>query len=142
MTLPGEEKDEVPVFDTCDDIRTKIKRYMRETPHATGAGFVRTANRALPEDSDRKAGSQTLTKFLNAKGPRKGAEGNVFHTAYVFFEKLRIKQGKPKSKKREEMEKAWGRQGIDLEDSSRTRVFVGPNLPPVYEDQYGKLRRH
>ncbi len=135
MTLPGEEKDEVPVFDTCDDIRTKIKRYMRETPHPTGAGFVGTANRALPEDSDRKAGSQTLTKFLNAKGPRKGAEGNVFHTAYVFFEKLRIKQGKPKSKKREEMEKAWGRQGIDLEDSSRTRVFVGPNLPPVYEDQ-------
>ncbi|KAK7900458.1 hypothetical protein LTR67_002740 [Exophiala xenobiotica] len=142
ITLPGEEDDSVPVFDTCDDIRTKIKRYMRETPHATGAGFVRTAASALPENSDRKAAQQGLTKFLNAKGPRKGAESNVFYTAYVFFEKLRIKQGKPKSKKREEMEKEWGRQGMELRDSSKVHILVGPGLPPMHEDKYGIMRNN
>nr|KAK5442227.1 hypothetical protein LTR18_006080 [Exophiala xenobiotica] len=109
ITLPGEEDDSVPVFDTCDDIRTKIKRYMRETPHATGAGFVRTAARALPENSERRAAQHGLTKFLNAKGPSKGAESNVFYTAYVFFEKLRIKQGSRRARNG----RRWRRSGDD-----------------------------
>ncbi|KAK5274418.1 hypothetical protein LTR96_001019 [Exophiala xenobiotica] len=142
ITLPGEEDDSVPVFDTCDDIRTKIKRYMRETPHATGAGFVRTAARALPENSERRAAQHGLTKFLNAKGPSKGAESNVFYTAYVFFEKLRIKQGKPKSKKREEMEKEWGRQGMKLRDSSKVHILMGPGLPGMHADKYGIMRNN
>jgi hypothetical protein len=42
-----------------------------------------------------------------------GAKSIVFYAAYVYFEKLRTKERKPKGKKREEMEKVWGRNGVD-----------------------------
>jgi hypothetical protein len=46
-------------------------------------------------------------------------EGNtsgIFYGAYVYFEKLRIKEGKSKSKKRQEMEETHGKSGgINIE---------------------------
>jgi hypothetical protein len=41
-------------------------------------------------------------------------EGNtsgVFYGTYVYFEKLRIKEGKPKSKKRQQMEELHAKSG-------------------------------
>jgi hypothetical protein len=35
----------------------------------------------------------------------------VFYAAYVFFEKVRLAEGKPKSKHRVEMEEIWGGKG-------------------------------
>ena len=43
----------------------------------------------------------------------------LFYASYVYFEKLRVKQRKPKSKHREEMEHIWGEDGFDIETSSR-----------------------
>ena len=40
-----------------------------------------------------------------------GASHNVFYGAYVFFEKVRIAEGKPKTKHRLDMEAAWGADG-------------------------------
>jgi hypothetical protein len=37
----------------------------------------------------------------------------VFYAAYVFFEKLRIYEGKAKTKTREEMERVWKDVGPD-----------------------------
>ena len=31
ITLHGEDKAKVPIFETCDDIRTKINRHLRDT---------------------------------------------------------------------------------------------------------------
>ncbi|KAL6241157.1 hypothetical protein RBB50_011836 [Rhinocladiella similis] len=140
ISLAGEDTDAVPVMDTCDDVRNKINKYLRETPYSSFASFTRTINLALSDSSERQGSPQTLTHFLGASGPRKGAESLVFYTAYVFFEKLRIKQNKPKSQKRLDMERVWGPRGIELKDSARTRFFVGPGLPDMYEDQYGKLQ--
>ncbi|KIW17174.1 hypothetical protein PV08_04365 [Exophiala spinifera] len=55
IKLAGEDTDSVPVMDTCDDIRNNINKYLRETPYATGASFIRAINRALPETSERRA---------------------------------------------------------------------------------------
>ncbi|KAI1618718.1 hypothetical protein EDD36DRAFT_460357 [Exophiala viscosa] len=134
--LPGEENDGVEVYDTCDDIRTKINKYLRDTPYATNASFVREVNRALGEDSSRHTAAQGLTRFLNNKGAIKGSESTAFYGAYVFFEKLRIKQGKPKSKKRVEMEDVWGRKGgMELRDQSRG--IWAPATANVSVDKYG-----
>ncbi|KAJ9609865.1 hypothetical protein H2200_006194 [Cladophialophora chaetospira] len=122
--LPGEETDTIPIFDTCDDIRMKINRFMRDTPFSTNAAFMRLVNPALPEHSSKKGSAQTMTKFLNAKGPKKGVESNVFYASYVFFEKLRVKQGKSKSKKREEMEGVWGPEGMSLRETLRRGVWA------------------
>lgn len=138
IVLPGEESDSVPVYDTCDDIRTKINRYLRDTPFASNASFVREVNRALGEHSARHAAGTGVTRFLNSKGPNKGAESAVFYGAYVFFEKLRIKQGKPKSKKRLEMEGEWGREGMELRDQSRG--IWAPATASVSVDKYGVTR--
>ena len=136
--LPGEENDSVEVYDTCDDIRTKINKYLRDTPHASNASFVREVNRALGEDSSRHTAAQGVTRFLGNKGPGKGAESTAFYAAYVFFEKLRIKQKKPKSKKRLEMEDEWSRhRGFPLRDQSKG--ILAPANARVSIDKYGKF---
>lgn len=142
ITLEGESNRTVPIYDTCDDMRTKINRYMREMTGATNAGFVRTVNSAANPmdtiDSFRPATASQLTTFLKGKGPTKGCESPVFYAAYVFFEKLRVKEGKPKSKKRVEMEAVWEKAGMKLIDASVRGVWALRGQTP-YEDKYGKL---
>ena len=53
------------------------------------------------------------------KGPMAGASHNVFYGAYVFFEKVRIAEGKPKTKHRLDMEAAWGAYGGISRESDR-----------------------
>lgn len=143
VQLDGESKRAVPIYDTCDDVRTKINRYLRETTGATNAGFVRTINSAaFPEDATstpQTASARQLTTFLNGKGPVKGCESPVFYAAYVFFEKLRIKEGKPKSKKRTEMEGVWKKRGMELVDITTKGVFARAGERP-YVDKYGQLK--
>jgi hypothetical protein len=63
---------------------------------------------------------------------------SVFYGAYVFFEKLRVKENKPKSKKRKEMEEVWAKHGgMDLEHR-RDRV-TAPKGAIVTQDQYGVM---
>lgn len=38
---------------------------------------------------------------------QKRGDNKIFYAGYVFFEKKRIAEGKPKSKKRHEMEEIW-----------------------------------
>ncbi|KEF59289.1 uncharacterized protein A1O9_04133 [Exophiala aquamarina CBS 119918] len=136
IVLAGESNCTVPIYETCDDTRTKINRYMRETTGATNAGFVRMVNTAADAGgSFRPATPRHLTAFLKGKGPTKGCENPVFYAAYVFFEKLRIKEGKPKSKKRDEMEGVWKEAGMELIDISVRGVWTENGKTP-YEDKY------
>ncbi|EXJ69090.1 uncharacterized protein A1O5_08025 [Cladophialophora psammophila CBS 110553] len=137
--LDGEEIDSVPVYDTCDDIRTKINRFLREMPGASNAGFTRTINAALAQSTGMKATAAQLGRFLKKHGPTDGAESPVFYASYVFFEKLRIKRKKPKSKKREEMESVWGRKGMDLHDLGN-RAFICHQSERPYVTKYGELK--
>ncbi|KIW91892.1 uncharacterized protein Z519_07862 [Cladophialophora bantiana CBS 173.52] len=137
--LDGDERDSVPVYDTCDDIRTKINRFLRETPGASNAGFTRTINAALPQSTGVKATAAQLGRFLKKHGPTDGAESPVFYASYVFFEKLRIKWEKPKSKKREEMESVWGPQGMGLHDLGN-RSFICHQSERPYVTKFGELK--
>jgi hypothetical protein len=69
------------------------------------------------------SGSQ-MQAFRGKKGPDAGNTSSVFYGAYVFFEKMRIKQNKPKSEKRKEMEEVWGPGGFDIEHNSATTGLV------------------
>ena len=138
ISLPGEETDSVPIFDTCDDLRTKINRYMRETPGVSNASFIREINKSLPGNSSKSASTQQLTTFLSSKGPTKGAESGVFYAGYIFLEKLRIKQGKLKTKKRQEMEDVWGQKGLELVDIGKRGLWLRAG-EKVNIDKYGKV---
>jgi hypothetical protein len=45
------------------------------------------------------------------KGALTGASSSVFYGAYVFFEKIRLAEGKPKTQHRLDMEAFWNDKG-------------------------------
>ena len=74
------------------------------------AQLARDLNEMMPLGDDVNA--RKLDNFLKQSGPNAGAKNAVFYAAYVYFEKMRVKEGKGKTKHREEMEKVWGKNGM------------------------------
>lgn len=131
--LEGESDQDVPVYDTCDVIRRKIRAHLRELG-VTKAGFLREISKTLPEG--KKVAAVSLDRFLGQSGSIVGNTTALFYAAYVFFEKLRIKTNKPKTKFREEMEQVWGRRGMDRVTASNTRFITAADSEICY-DEYG-----
>ncbi|KAK6087292.1 hypothetical protein SCUP234_01923 [Seiridium cupressi] len=121
--LDYEETDEVPVYDTCDEVRKKINAHMR-TPGLTQAQFCRDIFAQLNAPKCKQIQSKQLGDFRGQSGLNTGAKSTVPYAAYVYFEKLRIAQGKPKSTHREDMEEIWWPQGYPRDQDHRT-VYVG-----------------
>ena len=139
--LDGEESKEVPIYDTCNEIRKKIAAYLRG-PGITQAGFLRELGKMYPEP--KKISAAQLKTFQGKKGPLEGNSSNVFYAAYVFFEKIRVKQGKKKSKVREETEARWsGRGGITTEKQGG--MWICHKTEAAVQDKYGDVeivRKH
>ncbi|KAI1134243.1 hypothetical protein F5Y05DRAFT_240846 [Hypoxylon sp. FL0543] len=133
IKLDGEDTEEVPVYDTCDEVRKKIRAFLRK-PDVSQAAFCHAIARSFPEEH--KIQSRQLNAFLDKKGSMSGNTSRVFYGAYVFFEKLRIKEGKPKSEMRLEMEKIHPR-GVNTSDPEKWFICRG-NEKPVH-DKYGRV---
>ena len=121
--LDGEEDEEVEIYDTCDDVRKKIRDHLKQ-PGVTQASLSREFSELLPNS---KVQPRHVAKFLEFKGPRAGAHSPAFYGGYVYFEKLRIYQNKKKSKKREELEDAWEHQGGFPREGSHNMRLLLPN---------------
>lgn len=120
LELPGEATDNVPVYDTCADVRRKISAWLRE-PGVTQAQFMRDLHAQLHgADKGPPLKTNTLQRFRGKSGANEGGHSKVFYTGYVFFEKKRVFEKKPKSKKRVEMERIWP-DGVDRETFGRVR---------------------
>jgi hypothetical protein len=78
--------------------------------------------------------SKVLRDFLDKKGASAGNTSSAFYASYVFFEKMRLKDGKGKSKHRLEMEKR-NPGGFDT-DRRRDRIWCMEGNIPV-ADAYG-----
>ena len=118
IELPGEATDNVPVYDTCADVRRKISAYLRE-PHHTQAQLCRDLHAMLHgPDKGNSLGASQMQRFRSKSGANEGGDSKVFYAGYVFFEKKRIAEKKKKSKKRLEMEKIWP-NGVDRETFGR-----------------------
>jgi len=86
----------------------------------------------------------SLEKFMKQKGPSAGCESIIFYVAYVFFEKVRLRDRKPKTELRKEMEEVWK----TYRDSATGKVgflirrgllkLRGDEVP--VEDKYGMVR--
>jgi len=120
IVLPGEDQDAVPVYDSCDEVRRKINAHLKK-PGVTQAQFCRDIYAQLkgPSRPEKPFQGVQLARFRETKGALSGAKSPIFYGAYVFFEKMRIKERKPKSKHRSDMEKQWGSRGIDREHDGR-----------------------
>jgi hypothetical protein len=131
--LEGEETGEVPIYDTCDEVRRKINAQFRDSS-MTQAAFLREIAKCIPGTPE--LSSRRLKTFLNNKGPRAGSDSPIFYGAYVWFEKLRVKAGKKKNKKREEMEKVWAKEGGM--DRDALKGGWTSRAPPIV-DKYGQI---
>lgn len=114
VSFPGDDEAKVPVYETCDVVWRKINAYTRDL-HVTQMGFVQDITRAAYPQGQKKT-SKTMNNFKWKKGPRTGNTSAVFYAAYVFFEKLHIRDVRPKAKFWEEMENVWKKEnGFDVE---------------------------
>lgn len=133
-TLDGEAEDNVKVYDTCDEVRRKISAHLRRDD-VTRAQFCRDMSAQLHQGETKVSAAQ-LTTFQNKRGPDMGAKSLVFYAAYVFFEKKRIHEKKPKSKHRQEMERVWGDKGFNRDHDGSQPILVHVS-ERVVVDQYG-----
>ncbi|KAK3073216.1 hypothetical protein LTR53_005415 [Teratosphaeriaceae sp. CCFEE 6253] len=99
--LDGEADEATPIFDTCDDVRRKLRQALSNT---TQADLARRLDALLPTSS---VSSRQIAPFMKFKGPQAGAHSPVFYAAYVYFEKRRLAEKKKKSAKREKTEQIW-----------------------------------
>lgn len=132
--IEDEEEENLEIFDTCDDIREKIKIHL-STSGMTRAAFMRLMCSAAFPSSKKNIQDRQLANFQSQDGPRKGCESNVFYAAYVYLEKLRYKNGEEKSQKREEMEEIWDDKGFPRK--TERGGYVCRKDTEVFEDEYG-----
>jgi hypothetical protein len=111
ISLPHETSESVPIFDTCDDVRVKIADLLTSST-MTRAAFMRLLCSAAFPTSKKGIQDRQLANFQAQVGVRRGCESNVYYAAYVYLEKLRVKRGEHKSRKRVEMEEVWGVEGV------------------------------
>jgi hypothetical protein len=68
---------------------------------------------------------RNLVKLTSRVEKLYGATSCVYYGGYVFFEKLRIKEAKPKSKHRTDMEEIYSHKGgMDLERDGSKKGYV------------------
>ncbi|KAF2432086.1 hypothetical protein EJ08DRAFT_631305 [Tothia fuscella] len=134
--LTDEEEDAVPVYSTCDEVRRQISNHLKKS-NVTQALFLRDLKAQYHTDKGpaRMISSQ-LEAFRSKKGPEAGNTSSIFYAAYVFFEKLRRHEGKPKSEFRLAMEKRWSdKGGFDIKRANKRVTCVQGDRP--YLDEYG-----
>lgn len=138
VTLPGADRDAVPVFDTCDEVRRKINAHLRK-PGVTQAAFLRELlEQFSAEGKPSSLQSAQLARFRGQKGPMTGNTSGIYYAAYVYFERERVAANKPKSAHRRDMEAAWGREGgVDVNTNLNNVSYISTG--PVYMDRLGRV---
>ena len=118
--IDGEDTDTVPIRDSCGEMRKKISSYLRRKGVKQTELLRAFKDQYHTDKQPLRMDSGRLNKFRAAQGPDGGNTNTIYYAAYVFFEKLRIKEGKPKSQHRLDMEKAW-LEGADTKRLARNK---------------------
>ncbi|EEY67843.1 uncharacterized protein PITG_18241 [Phytophthora infestans T30-4] len=116
---PHVKEREIPKWN-CNQIRTKIRNFLA-TKELTRSAFLGLLHIEPTDFREfmRLTGGEVNSTYIGATifFDRSGASNVVYRTAYVFFEKKRILEGKPKSVKRLANEDLQGPDGFPLDHS-------------------------
>jgi len=137
ITLDGDEGHDVPVHETCDMVRRKVRNFVGKNG-VTQAAFLRAIGVAAHGPGSKPVNSGSYSHFMALKGPLSGNTNTAFYASYVFFEKLRIKQKKPKSADRLEMERVH-RHGVDTTRLASNQHYIVRKGTTVAMDKYGSV---
>ncbi|GBE78331.1 hypothetical protein SCP_0112160 [Sparassis crispa] len=114
MQLRRRQDGDLAIYDDCNEIRRKI-RLLQKTPGWKVTQWLRDIG---------NVNSNSYGRFMKASGPHGGAGNSTYYAAYIYFEKVRILEGKKKTAKRLRNEGEYA-GGLPQEDRSRVWVF-GP----------------
>ncbi|KAJ3001894.1 hypothetical protein NUW54_g6151 [Trametes sanguinea] len=113
VVLDGEEEGDLPIYDDCNDIRRKI-RILQKQPGFKITHWLRDIG---------NINNNSYQRFMKAMGFSGGAENGTYYAAYVYFEKVRIFEGKKKTPKRIRNEEQY-LAGLPKEDRRKQWVFM------------------
>lgn len=111
----ADENGKVPVFDNCDEVRSKTLRFL---------AIKVVTKSALLQGIGINAGS--LRAFLQMSGKGAGGANGSYLALYSFLEKHRIQQSLPKSKARLKNEIEQGPDGFPLRHDNGKRWVYSP----------------
>jgi hypothetical protein len=112
-------------------LRSKIKLFMKQHPKESNASLARRIGTP----------ATGLARFCERKGADKGNTSDAFYKGYIYFEKLRLAQKKPKNKDRLSMEEIWGPEGgFSIGTASNNRGVWVMKGESVRMDKYGKFK--
>mmetsp|Transcript_41398 Transcript_41398/g.81120 ORF Transcript_41398/g.81120 Transcript_41398/m.81120 type:complete len:322 (+) Transcript_41398:35-1000(+) len=97
---------EGPIYDSCPDIRRKITAFLKSSG-TTGTAFCRLIGcpaNSLTRFMKHKPVPGTSGDAQKTRFQQPGAAMSIYPNAYHFFERLRLAEGQPKTKKRIENE--------------------------------------
>ncbi|KAI0651736.1 hypothetical protein C8Q79DRAFT_1004999 [Trametes meyenii] len=114
VVLEGEEEGDLPIYDDCNDIRRKIRILQREPNFKITHWLKEIGN----------INNNSYQRFMKATGATGGASNGTYYAAYVYFEKVRIAEGKKKSAKRLRNEEGHS-GGLPREDRKHAWVLTG-----------------
>jgi hypothetical protein len=137
--LDGEDESEVEIYETCDSMRAMVAEHLRKDD-VVQAAFLREVSKCFG-DNPKKMSAAQLKSFMSKEGAHSGATSAFFYGAYVYFEKLRIKNGEEKSEFREDMEEIWTYRPFETQcgfPRKGNQTYVISNGMELYEDEYGQ----
>ncbi|KAH9946795.1 hypothetical protein B0H21DRAFT_693068, partial [Amylocystis lapponica] len=106
VVLENDEVRTLPVYDDCNEIRRKI-RLLQKDPEFKVTQWLKDIG---------NVNNNSYQRFMKASGPTGGAGNGTYYCAYVYFEKVRIAQGKKKTAKRTKNETQYS-NGFPLHES-------------------------
>jgi hypothetical protein len=80
-------EDDMPIFDTCDGVRRKIRAHLKESGWSQATLSREISKAAFQKDSGGSVSNSAVAQFLKKSGPRAGNSSMAFYAAYVYFEK-------------------------------------------------------
>ncbi|KAL8298191.1 hypothetical protein RB600_002958 [Gaeumannomyces tritici] len=138
ITLPGEGTEGgVPVYDTPSEMRKKFRALLAKEG-VSRAAFMRALSKMIPDETHVSA--QNLKTFMDQTGTMDGNTSKSFYAGYLLFEKQRVRDGKPKSAFRQEMEARHQPEGVERETNLKTTGFLCLAGERPHIDKYGSLQ--
>ena len=125
--LDLEDQEAVPIFETCNEVRRKIRIYLKR-PGVSKASLLRQLEKQFPEKPTAGLSTTSFTTFMAQHGNMRCSGSPIYYGAYCLFEKQRIKDGK--------MEEAWGLASATRDSIDRLWMRDDEHLE---EDKYGKV---
>ena len=105
--LDLEDREAVPIFDTCNEVRRKIRLYLKR-PGVSKAGLLRQLAEQLSEKPSTGVSTTCFTTFMAQKGNMRCGGALIYYGAYCLLRSSASRR----ERRRARRVKRWKRHGV------------------------------